>query len=277
MRAKLSVLLFSFSLLTAGIGLCQGTESAHGTFQDANWNFKVKQIDDFINRFNNQISYQQNKQSLSFQLREEEYRRLLQNMLEGPEGEMADQFISKVIEFNQSDKLSFLDSGWYAETEIQVGYEGMTLFVPMVLSIVKDSSVGHKWAISAIGLPKTKIWTLGFNEEKFINPANHSLRFSDFEYLIDGEGDFTNLLSSDLEIDQRSIFLFFAASGKFDSITTTGIRYHFLQFPNYVFVVDNFDRESPKSGWLISEIFEADEAFKNSYLTNLFLSTDEND
>src|SRR5262245_64816028 len=43
------------------------------------------------------------------------------------------------------------------------------------------------------------------------------------------------------------------------------VQYHFLQIPNWVFVVSQFHRDSKNSGWLISKLYSNPDSEKNIY------------
>jgi hypothetical protein len=47
------------------------------------------------------------------------------------------------------------------------------------------------------------------------------------------------------------------------------IKYHFLQVSNYIFTVENFQRETLNSGWLISKVSVAGPADKENFKRNL--------
>lgn len=266
-------------LLTANIfypSLAQNLDPILETFQDTEWNFKVKQLEDFFNRFNNRLTYQQNDQKLSFEFSEDSYRQLLMTTIESQDTLLTKKFIDQIIIFQKSNQLSFLDSGWYAEAQIDFSYLEKKNQINLILKVVEADSIGHSWGICGIKKITAPLYEYTANPDKFINPANHNLRFSNLRLLFDGKSDFGGLLSHPLEINQESLFLFLAGTGQLKFNQVKSLRYHFTQFPDYIFVVENFDRTGIKSGWLISDIFQANSQQKEKYLRNLILESHAN-
>ena len=73
----------------------------------------------------------------------------------------------------------------------------------------------------------------------------------------------------DIQIDELSAFLALVQAGDLTFDYCEGVRYHFLNVPGFIFTVENQMRTSTNSGWLISDVMEADYEEKENYMFNV--------
>jgi hypothetical protein len=247
----------------SGISYSQNLERP--TFNDPVWNVKVKQLDDFLDRFNNQTKYFQNNSTVTHELSEEMHLGLLWSLVNIQDTLLINDFISTVVKDKGKNVLSFYEGSWFSEIEIEIRYFEQIQKISLIMKMEKSVTGGHKWVLASVKEPDKNWLNLNDNPEKFINPTNHNLRFSRLQRHIDGSDDILGLLPNDWEIDYMSIFLYLVSRGDIELLRVNKIKYHFLQIENFIFTVEYFDRPTLKSGWLISEIITADTLAKKRF------------
>jgi hypothetical protein len=78
-----------------------------------------------------------------------------------------------------------------------------------------------------------------------------------------------NYSAKSYHVDQLSVFNTLIYTGQLKIEYVQKIVYHFLQAPNYIFLVEHFDRNSSNAGWLISSIIKINDFEKESYLNHI--------
>ena len=70
-------------------------------------------------------------------------------------------------------------------------------------------------------------------------------------------------------IDQLSYLMALSSAGKVKFGACTGITYHCLAVPDYLFAIEQHNRNTANSGWLITAAYRAGEELKQRYLAEL--------
>lgn len=255
---------------------------------EENFEWQVKQIDEFMERFNN-ADYTPIRHFLKEEYDIEEIDRsdllkTLFNLKQGWNKNHVMQFLKEVTQSKVPPYLDFYDKDWYAELDCKGTYMGKQRNFTLVLSIYLNARTrGAKWVINSVSadfLPvrDTSAPTFAMHNNKSrgsrtLNPASFG---TDFMALVDALGDtanFRNYISRD-EVD-KSLLTFFDMlyQQKLVFQQVNHITYHFLQVPGWVFQVKDFPRQTTNSGWLISKLIPATEEEKEAYCKKtLYLS-----
>ena len=247
---------------------------------EENFAWQVKQIDEFMERFNN-ADYTPIKQYLKEQYnlenvsRTDVLRSLFNLEKEGWKKTDLVQFLSEVTDSLPPPYLDFYDHDWYAELQCRGMLNHQKVNFTLVLSIELDEETGgSRWIINSVNgdfLPKTDTEGLAFaidgnfDTSKTLQPTSFGI---DFMNLVDALKDTANLESYVVShaVDQPlTTFLNQLYHRQLTFQQVDRIIYHFLQVDRWIFQVQDFSRATNNSGWLINSLIAATEEEKNNY------------
>lgn len=248
-----------------------------------NFAWQVKQIDEFMDRFNN-ADYTPIRRYLKEEYNLNEVSRLdLVRSLFNLEKDDWDQeevvrFLSQINDSVPPPYLDFYDQDWFAELDCQGEYKNRPVDFTLILSLqVDDSTKASRWIINSVQgdfLP-TDTSTLAFGVDsvydasKTLNPASFG---TDFMALVDALKDTANLEGYVVPQNiNRSLIAFMNLLYQRDLIfeQVDHITYHFLQISDWIFQVQDFHRQTTNSGWLINSLIAVTEEEKNKYRSQI--------
>ncbi|MEM6844451.1 MAG: hypothetical protein AAF944_20280 [Bacteroidota bacterium] len=244
-----------------------------------NFAWQVKQIDEFMDRFNNS-DYTPIRRYLRKEYDMDEVSRLdlvrsLFNM-EKQDWNQAQvvQFLSQVNDSLPPPYLDFYDQDWFAELDCAGKYQNQPVDFTLTLSLqVDEHTKASRWIINGVNgdfLPNdTTNLAFGvdstYDASKTLNPASFG---TDFMALVDALKDTANLESYVVpqNIDRPMVaFLNQLYQRELIFKQVNHITYHFLQIDDWIFQVQDFHRESTNSGWLINSLIAVKDEEKNTY------------
>lgn len=256
---------------------------------EENFEWQVKQIDEFIDRFNN-ADYTPIRQFLKEQYDIETIDRLkllktLFNLEKAWNREQVVQFLLDVSRSGNSRSgktsskeppyLDFYDQNWYAALECQGLYRGKPQNFTLILSIQANEETGaSKWVINSISadfLPDKDTADLAFTlngkslGSHTLNPASFGTDFMALVEALADTANYKNYISH--EKANHTLLTFFDLLYQQQLVfqQVNHITYHFLQVPGWVFQVENFPRQTNNSGWLINQLLPMSDAEKEVY------------
>ena len=264
---------FYWCVLTGLISVLYGTNGMTqdlGFSDNRNFAFKVKQIDEFIDRFNN-ADFTPIKHYLKEEFPAERLDRqtLIISLFNQSDTTWREpkvrQFLEEVTQTPEPPHLDFYGDGWYAEIDCTGQYKGKEENFTLTLAIETIRRTGGaKWVIEGVSanflsLPRSR------DQRRALNPASYG---TDFIGLIDALKDTANFRNYTRTRRQPSQLLLF-----FDELEeqqlifeqVNRVKYHFLQIDNWIFTVEDFKRDTPNSGWLISDLMKVDDVQKMQY------------
>ncbi|MEQ9437496.1 MAG: hypothetical protein RIG62_00565 [Cyclobacteriaceae bacterium] len=247
---------------------------------EENFEWQVKQVDEFIDRFNNADytpirNYLKEEHDIDSVNRAELISSLFN--LEKEDWSQTDitDFLSELTDSVPPPYLNFFDHDWYAALECQGRYQGKTEYFTLILSIRTDPPTpGSRWVIEAVdsGFLQDKdttklLFALGgdYDKSKTLGPASFG---TDFMELVDALKDTANLEGYVIPNPQgRPLIAFLNKLYSRDLVfeQVNEITYHFLQIRNWIFQVQDFHRETTNSGWLINSLMAVSEDQKGTY------------
>jgi hypothetical protein len=251
---------------------------------EENFAWQVKQIDEFMDRFNN-ADYTPIRQYVKDQYKIEDVSRtdVLRSLfnLEKKQWNKPDivRFLSQVSDSLPPPYLDFYDIDWYAELRCRGMQHGKQVFFTLVLSIDLDEDTGgSRWIINSVNadfLPQATPEGLAFavdetyDASKALQPTSFG---TDFMNLVSALKDTAHLESYVVRgaVDQPlTAFLNQLYRRELTFRQVDHIVYHFLQVDGWVFQVQDFHRATTNSGWLINDLLPVSEVQKNAYRKNV--------
>lgn len=251
--------------------------------------WQVKQIDEFMDRFNNaeQTPIRQFLQE-KYAMDEVKRRDLLMtlfNLQKDWDTTQVKQFLRDVTEAAKTPQLDFFDHDWYAELSCSGRYGNSYRNFTLILTVKANPKTGaSRWVINSVAadfLSNTDTTAAHFPLKgkhaapgtHTLNPASFGTDFMGLVKAMEDKANFRNYIN--LEVADGPVLAFFNLLYQ-DTLQfrqVDHITYHFLQVPGWVFRVENFSRQSSNSGWLINELIPVPEDKKVSYKKeNLFLT-----
>lgn len=124
----------------------------------------------------------------------------------------------------------------------------------------------YKWVIIGVKADFLSIEPTKRNEGLMISPVDNEVSFMSLaEITQNNSADILNYVNKNFEVNVLNTFLYLVKNKQIQVEFTERIVYHFLQIPNYIFTVQNYERESYNSGWLISSLMQMDDKLKSTY------------
>ena len=237
--------------------------------EELNFALEVKQIDEFIERFN----YQENTLLLEYVA--ENYpgkdldrvsllRSLFNQTNVDWDSALVEKFVKQMTNPLRPEVIDFMEDNWYAAVECSVIFKGKVHTPTLILQIQQERDLSSKWIIRAVDAdflhfpPKS-------NPEHFLNPISHSTDFMGLSKAMRNKGHLPDYAYGDFQPDLLSVYLYEVMRGNIQFIQVNTITYHFLQVEGWIFQVRRHLRNSRNSGWLIDKLIVADRVYKNNY------------
>lgn len=240
---------------------------------------KVIQLDEFVHRFNNDSASNIQRYYLAHNRPfNKERTALIRSLFNGSQhwdSVLTEAFIRQVTDPSHPGRLSFFDDGWYAEADCRFLYRTSAVSVRLMLKFKVNTNHSAQWIILSARSPASLGPDSIFSPEritprKWIQPAANNTYFAELERDFSDRQNLSSFFDSSF-FGRRQSYGFYQALSrgqlKFGSVKA--IRYHFLQIPDWVFTVENFERETRNAGWLISSIHHLPEEQRPEYEKNL--------
>lgn len=242
---------------------------------------EVRQIDEFITRFNNEKVL--GNVNLPPQNRPNAITNLFYAGKSNWNLQQIEQFTKQVTHPNVGQKLNFYDKDWYAQLECDFLYNGKPQKITLTLENIAYPDLSSKWIIvGANGTCLKQLFqdnlvvTLPFscNNTNAINPMAHTTNFSSLYHLLNNDKEnlnnyFCNSCPNATALDKIANAIY---QGKLKLVQINKITYHFLEIKNWTFTVEQFNNQTNNNGWLISSLQANTEKDKKTYKkTKLYL------
>ncbi|MEO5572523.1 MAG: hypothetical protein ABIT08_10350 [Bacteroidia bacterium] len=272
-------------------------------YDDENFVYSVKQIDEFIERFNKTpnsflISYLKSKfpENDIDTIDRKKFILNLFNLRNATWDSLrVRNFVNHVTDTVQPSFIQFYDDNWYALLKCKVVYRKVTQDLDLILKIEPSRNNSSKWVIVS-----AKADFLNF-KSKYENTkvpvpvyCGSDLRDPTLEnkFFLDPMAYGTDFMCIDEPFEHGERFKDYLYSGRISSQITkliqeikknnvvfkqvNSVSYHFLNVPGWLFICEYFSRSDRNSGWLISNLYPLTEAQKKLYLRE-YLNIPDND
>jgi hypothetical protein len=228
--------------------------------------YEVKEIDEFIERFNDDpnsfIRGVYKAHHAKFNI---DRQRLIGSLFNyenmSRDSVLINQFIAYVTKKKKPVYLDFYGDNWYAELACRFRYHSSSMVIPVIMKIEMTQNKGSKWMIVAVGASGLKSKTVLTEmapskiKTKFIPPTSHGTNFVSLKRAFEDKENLSGYFESG-HLKSASMLEFYNAvlSGEIEFMDVSKIKYHFLLADKWIFTVEYFSREALNSGWLISHI-----------------------
>ena len=243
--------------------------------------YKVKQIDEFFERFNNDtgsfIRRLYKARGVKFKIDRPTLIKSLFNYetQSWPNGAI-DSFVKKAMQVQMPSAGNYYGDDWFAEVVCRFSYNNNVIEIPVILRTDTDRYKRSKWIItgvkqmlfrSATALPAKNRTTVPL---KFISPVSHGNDFAALEKTFDDKQNLSAYFDqSFFQKNNTTGFYNAILKNQIKFLSVKEIRYHFLQVNNYIFTVQHFERNSLNAGWLINTLTTASAADKQHFRKEL--------
>jgi hypothetical protein len=263
MFKRLLVYMFFLVLFVPKLSMAQGGKINSLT---DNFAWEVKQIDEFIERFNADSTLLQD-----FLQKQNSVKLNRTNLIKGLFNyERKDWNFTELTEFlHQVDNrtapiyLNFTDEKWFANVTCAVTQDGKPKIVMLKLKVQRMPAQSFKWVIfdaeanflTEGGKVTQPVLTPAVDKNAFLNPMSHSLNFFNLDMMtldtrnisnyIATSGDYTNDLGA---------FVSQCMSHRIKVIGVKSVTYSFFQIKGWDMEIQQFNRSTRNSGWLIYKL-----------------------
>ncbi len=240
-----------------------------GTELQKHFIYHVKNLDEFIERFNNDTTSEIQlyvKKMNSPKLSRASMINVLFNQLRPNPWNTNDikAFLKQVDNNTAPVFLNFLDDKWYANVTCAVLWEGKPKTITLKLKVEKDGNSTLKWVIFDIDAPfivvnPTKIpqptIPTPVNNDSYLNPMSHNINFFSIDLVATDTKNIANYLASTVYYSNSLIvFINECLSHKVKIQSVRKVVFDFQQIKGWDFEVEEFNRQDLNSGWLINKL-----------------------
>lgn len=251
------------------------SQGSIGAYDNEQFAFQVKQIDEFIERFNNADhtlikKYLDERYDLEVSRRELVLSLFDINELNSTDKQQVASFIDDVVNSKKPPYLSFYDQDWFAKAHCSADYRGNDVTFDIVLAVkVNPKKETVNWEIKSLNMAAMDFHG-DFVFNSLLPPSGHGTNFLELRRMFASPASYYD--HSQSESNPMNHLLLMAEKGGFEFKGVKDVSYHFLQLNDWIVEVEEYDRKENNSGWLISKLFSADAEKKQSYLEkNLYI------
>lgn len=226
---------------------------------------RVKTLNEFIHRFNAEEIPAVVPKSDSATMREMCVAALFDmDWIEQAENrQTALTFMEKVVK--DTVMLDVHDTSIYAEAHCFFYRGKEEVPISIILRFEKVAADRYIWTIVGVnGLMEAGLIDTSFYGT--LSPIQHELGFMRLNMAFPEMYGFT---SANGRIDQLSYLMALSSAGKVRFGECNSITYHCFAVPGYLFVIEQKNRNTANSGWLITAVYATEESVKEQYLNIL--------
>ena len=223
--------------------------------------FKVKQIDEFMQRFNYDITFNGTRpvaKADSVEHREDRLRNMLTLFDLETYTDEEKKVSNDVLELigyvmDNNIRLNYEDSTWYAKLACEGTIAGEKTMVDLSLRVERITGVEYKWVIFDVN---GKIFdSLNTEDALFISPAEHGIGFITLADIINSNPLAIETIEyKEHKNDKLSVFNYLIANNALKIKGVEKVTYHY-HIGRYDFDVERIERENTyNTGWLVNNI-----------------------
>lgn len=238
---------------------------------------QTKQVNQFFRRFNCEESpegvryYPEDPLFRDSTLRSRYLNILFDNENQGMPAEMKQDFIQTVMGGSHPLYLDFHGGDWFAEVSTRFVFKGeeknLTLFLQL-----QEEAVGSKWVITNVYFePFSRLFFNSQPEQmKFLHPLSHELDFMNLIHVFKDKDEVELYTSRAYRPDFLTLFIYEIKNGNMTFKTVQNLKFHFFQVPGWYFELNDFNRSTHNSGWLISNLLRINNDEKDLMLKFIY-------
>ena len=167
-------------------------------------------------------------------------------------------------------KLHYEDTTWFAMAQCHGKLKNKPVEFTLFLNVEHRRGRMYKWVISrAMG----EIFSLtpSNTNEMMISPSEHDINFMQLSRITTEKDDLIlNYSQKQFEVDQTSVFFTLVNQGLLDIEHVSNLQFVFMQVPGYQVTIEFVDRLEHNAGWLIKSAVPIKDADKKAMLDFIF-------
>ncbi|HMG93583.1 MAG TPA: hypothetical protein VK589_26175 [Chryseolinea sp.] len=247
-----------------------------------NWEYRVKNIEFFIDRFNNQpegsgsvhaANPKDTAECLAF-MKERDYK--LFSLFDLGKVDRKDAAVKQKIntffrEINspyQPKFIRFEDLFWYAELNMSVQSGGQSKKLSCVMQVVNLGQGVQAWVIKSFHSSDLQIDERFRGNELYFPPSTNGTDFMGVRLSLNDPSWTNDKVAKLVGAPSKTLNQLVEGRVKIEAIGK--ITYHFLQLDGWIMTVNYVNRESKNSGWLLGLLQPANNQQKVQYLKELY-------
>ncbi|MFH1160924.1 MAG: hypothetical protein V1733_08255 [bacterium] len=180
-------------------------------------------------------------------------------------------FILEVTNKKNPLFLDFHSNNWFAEVNAEFTYNKESCNILLYFKLEPERE-GYKWVLSNVYFNRFDRY---FNHvgdtisgQNFLHPMSHELDFMNLHRMFSNNGNIGYYVEQDFHPDYLSLFLKELQDGDLKFVSSSNVKFHFFQVPNWYFELSYFNRNSNNSGWLISNLVRVNDQEKKELIQN---------
>lgn len=220
---------------------------------ETNLQFQVKQMDEFMRRFNYTTRYD------GSEVREisdsTDYKNNLKTLFKHTlfSQEEIEDFCNHIMD--RGIKLNYTDDNWTAEVSCDCTLKGKHKSVDILLRTELMYENYYRWAVVDVSSDFLCQEQISANDSLFISPAEHGISFITLPRIINNKPkSVSSVYEKGWKQDNLSVFNYMIKDKLLVLGNANNVTFHF-QIEGYDFDVERFvGEDTPNQGWLISKI-----------------------
>lgn len=217
---------------------------------------RVKQIEEFMARFNNEEDWESKKATQTDSIYRTQFLRTLFDHSRYPitnkkMPHLAEKFIQDIIK--EQYKIHFTDTTWSAQVDCKVVIGGKVTKMKLCLQTEQKAPYEYVWVISDYDTPLLR--TDSTAPRPIISPTEHEVGFMGLLSLsTQGKKNVSYLFPKKMQTDRLPILAFLIKNGLIRFIEISDVSFRFF-VPGYAFIIKRIERKnSYNTGWLITQL-----------------------
>ena len=213
-----------------------------------NYAFKVKQISEFMSRFNLEMCVITPEQDSLWRV----YNRVL--LFDRETYETNQHEADSLIRMIEKDtiQLHYSDTTWTAYAKCRVSYMGKEDSILLALRPELRGEDMYKWVIVEVSGNLLSLPSKTHSEHFYISPVDNELNFMSLSQITkNNSSNIMQYAGNQFALDALSVFYAMIYTKQLRILNVQELTYHFDLPHNHSFDVGYFNRISKNSGWLI--------------------------
>ena len=235
--------------------------------------WEVKQVDEFIERFNNEQSsfineYLKKNTPEPRLTRERMIKTLFNAKGSGWNYQQITSFIKQVNNPAKPQYLDFKGENWFAKVNCKVVYNGQPCLAVFILKLVSSADGSSKWVIVDMKFADKSRVTFDTKDATnllacpapadpriSLDPMSHAAGFMNIDLVTQNPQNIADfVIDSNDRSKNLNLFIDACLKNNIKIVKAVTITYSFLQIKGWRIEVKQFNRSSINSGWLISKL-----------------------
>jgi len=229
---------------------------------------QVKQLDEFVGRFNYEKDFYGNKINPQFvqQFPRGKYISLLFNNQDKRIIQNSAEYFSSIENFikevttGKEQYIAKYSTQIYAVTTCKLFYKGKEVKATLILNREVTENYA-KWVIRKVDASFLNLPEKGKTSNS-LPPDSHETDFISLKKSLDKKNNFSSITQKPFQYNQLSTFLFLISTGELKFQYVEKLKYLVLDMKGWAIAVQEYKRDSENSGWLISNISKQDDELK---------------